>query len=305
LYGTVPPFDHQNANLEDVLNPHLEQLPFVPSQNVELNDTIPPNSSPVQYLLKVNVDWDINEFFDLDNAALESTTHRPTSAEPLYHNSPAPDVPAQPALNTFFTSSKRLRPASEFQSQTDAFAAQSRVTTNIKGQAAIQPQFYQSVEHSDSHISASVSIIYSHHACTFRADFKHQRIPFIPAPNPYSGIVTSTLATPTCYGPEAMHPGFHCFDWKGQEGKQQDQRPAKKPRKEISKQQREEAKEVREKGACLRCYVLKLKVLDICVIGILFGLMPPLVLQRISLQYLQSSVRTRSFIKDLTMEGMH
>jgi hypothetical protein len=126
-----------------------------------------------------------------------------------------------------------------------------------------------------------------------------------PAPSLNSGANTGTFATSISYGTEVTHSGFHCFDWKGQEEKQQDQRPAKKFRKEISKQQREEAKEVRQKGACLRCYVLKLKVLDLLVIGILLGLMPPLVLQRISLQYLQNSVRTRSFIKDLTMEGMH
>lgn len=102
-----------------------------------------------------------------------------------------------------------------------------------------------------------------------------------------------------------MHPGFHCFVWKGQEEKQPDQQPAKKSRKEISKQQREETKEVREKGACLRCYLFKLKVLDLFVTDISLVLMPPLVLQRISLQHLQNSVRMRSFIKDPTMEGMH
>lgn len=112
----------------------------------------------------------MNEFFDFDNAALESPTHSPTSAEPLCHNVPALDTSAEPALHNVPTLLKRPRAASEFEGQTDAFAVQNWVTTNIKGQAAIELQSYQLGGNPDSHISAPVSIINCHNACT---DFKH------------------------------------------------------------------------------------------------------------------------------------
>jgi hypothetical protein len=67
------------------------------------------------------------------------------------------------------------------------------------------------------------------------------------APSLNSGVITGTLATSISYSAEVMHSGFHCFDWKGQEEKQQDQRPAKKFHKKISKQQREEAKGRKER----------------------------------------------------------
>jgi hypothetical protein len=73
----------------------------------------------------------------------------------------------------------------------------------------------------------------------------------------------------------------------------------------MNKEQREEAKEVREKGACLRCYVLKLKVLDLCIMHMMWCPTALLVLQRISLRHLQNSVRTRSWVEDLEMEGVH
>jgi hypothetical protein len=269
---------------------HLKELPCAPSSSIELNHIIPTSPLTFQNPLETNMDFDINEFFDIKNAALESPTHDSTPAEPLHHDGPALDLSAQPADNGLFTSLKRPRLASEPECQPDAFVAQNVATTNINGQAAVQPQLYQSGNCSDSRISASVCITRSHRACTIRADFKHQRIRPAPAPSFSSGVIPGTLETSIFYGTELMHSGFQCFDWKGQEEKQPDRRPAKKLRKEMSKQQREEAKEVREKGACLRCYVLKLKVLHHCVIDILFHLMPPLVLQRISLQHLQKSV---------------
>jgi hypothetical protein len=269
---------------------HLKELPCAPSSSVELNHIIPTSPLTVQNPLETNMDWDINEFFDIKNAALESPTHDSTPAETLHHDGPALDISAQPAGHGLFTSLKRPRLASEPEGQPDAFVAQNVAMTNINGQAAVQPQLYQSGNCSDSRISASVCITRSRRACPTRADFKPQRIRTAPAPSFSAGVIPGTLTTSRSYGTELMHSGFQCFDWKGQEEQQPDRRPAKKLREEMSKQQREEAKEVREKGACLRCYVLKIKVLHHCVIDILFRLMPPLVLQRISLQNLQKSV---------------
>jgi len=60
-------------------------------------------------------------------------------------------------------------------------------------------------------------------------------------------------------------PGCQCFDWNiklEQLGPQLEPQPRKRRRRETEIQ-REEANRVREKGACLRCYVQKLKVYNI------------------------------------------
>ena len=60
-------------------------------------------------------------------------------------------------------------------------------------------------------------------------------------------------------------PGYQCFDWNimpEQPEPQPEPQPRKRPKKKT-RTQREEANRVREKGACLRCYVQKLKVYNI------------------------------------------
>jgi hypothetical protein len=120
--------------------------------------------SNIQYLTDADIDWDINEFFDLDNAAMESTTHGPASTEPFSHNGTPIEIPAQPALNGHLSALPKVSgAASGCESQDDA--AQHTVMT-IEGQPAIQFQFCQSDELSDSHISASVRMIHFPHAFT-------------------------------------------------------------------------------------------------------------------------------------------
>ena len=60
-------------------------------------------------------------------------------------------------------------------------------------------------------------------------------------------------------------PGYQCFDWNiklERLGPQLEPQPRKRPKRKT-RTQREEANRVREKGACLRCYVQKLKVYNI------------------------------------------
>ena len=60
-------------------------------------------------------------------------------------------------------------------------------------------------------------------------------------------------------------PGYQCFDWNirpEQPEPQLEPQQRKRPKKKT-KTQREEANRVKEKGACLRCYVQKLKVYNI------------------------------------------
>ena len=60
-------------------------------------------------------------------------------------------------------------------------------------------------------------------------------------------------------------PGYQCFDWNIMP-EQPEPQPEPQPRKRQKRKtrtQREEANRVREKGACLRCYVQKLKLYNI------------------------------------------
>ena len=147
---TANPYDRENVNPTEGAKPHLEQWVPARCSDVDMGNITPLNTSNVQYLMDANIDCDINEFFDLDNAALESPTHGLASVEPFFHDKTALETPPQPAPNgESFTSSKRPRAGFELETQ------------DYEAQAAIRPQLSQSDKNSRLNISNTVRMIYS------------------------------------------------------------------------------------------------------------------------------------------------
>jgi hypothetical protein len=102
-------------------------------------------------------------------------------------------------------------------------------------------------------------------------------------------------------------PGYQCFDWNiklEQLGPQLEPQPRKRPKRKT-RTQREEANRVREKGACLRCYVQKLKVYNIHL-SIWIFLMQSSALKGFLVYLVQSySARLRRLSEQERCSGQH